>query len=97
MAQDHVDEERRVGRRQLPATVRFFGGRGAQQSAEARLEPRRVRSREDRRLSHVLPQSAMAAQRRDCQRCAAPAQVGRLQSSAAENRQVSLSRTRCPL
>lgn len=96
MAQDHVDEERRrrVGRRHLSATVRLVCGRGPQQPAEARLEPCRVRSREDRGLSHVLPQLAMAAQRRDRQRRAAPAQVGRLQSSAAENRQVSLSTVR---
>lgn len=78
-------------RRRTPrSVVRLVGrGRAQRQPAEARLEPRGVRGREDRRLPDVVPQPQVAAQRRDRQRSVAPAQVGRLQSPAAEDRQVS--------
>lgn len=92
MAQD-IEKLDGGGRVPPTATVRLLFGRRhgrAQQPAEARLESRGVRGGENRRISHVVPEPQMAAERRDRQRSAAPAQAGRLQSSAAENRQVSV-------
>lgn len=81
-----------VGGERLPRApaARLLGDRGAQrQPAETRLEQSRVRGGKDRRLPDVVPQSQMAAQRRDRQCRVAPAQIGRVQSPAAQNRQVS--------
>lgn len=93
MAQGVEGFRRRRRGRRLPAAVRHLGhGRAQQQRqqpAEARLEPCGVRSRENRRLPDVVPQPQMAAERRDRQRRVTPTQTGRIQSSAAQNGQVS--------
>lgn len=53
-----------LGGRLPSSTVRVFGDGGAQrQSAKARLESRRVRGRENRRVSDVFPESPVAAER----------------------------------
>lgn len=88
-----VDEFRVLGGRLPPSSaVRVVGdGRAQRQPAKARLESRRVRGRENRRVSDVFPESPVAAQRRNRQCRTAPTQAGRIQSSAAQNRQVSTS------
>jgi len=58
-------------------------------AAETGLEPRGVRGREGRRLPVVVPKPQVAAERRDSQRCPAPAPHGQLQSPSTENGQVS--------